>query len=323
MMADSPLRTDFSALRGSLEPSSTIIAVGGGKGGVGKSLVSSSLAIFLAQLGYETLLIDLDLGAANLHTLIGQGASGKGINEFLINPELSLSDVITRTPFTHLKIISGSSEVMGIANLDDIQRTRLMSAIYRYPSQYIVLDLSAGTHHTTLDFFLMATRRLVVFNPEPSSVENAYRFMKSAFFRKLRRFEFQLRLKEYLDNLMENRVEKGIKTPVDLIRALSSQDPTVATRLHQVLGHLSFDVVLNQVRSIRDSELGPSIQSVCFKYFGVPCQYLGHIEHDNAVWQSLRKRRHLIMEYPHSRAYTQLMSIARRLTHAQLSRAVV
>ena len=53
---------DFSLIRGRTEPASTIIAVGGGKGGVGKSFVSSSLSIFLAHLGYNTLAIDLDLG---------------------------------------------------------------------------------------------------------------------------------------------------------------------------------------------------------------------------------------------------------------------
>ncbi len=304
---------EFSLLRGQLESKATIIAVGGGKGGVGKSFFSSSLAIFLGHLGHKTLLVDMDLGAGNVHTCLGEGLPAVGINEFLRNPNLKLEDVKSSTKLPNLDIITGCSEVFDTAAITDDQKSRLMSALYAYPSEFIVLDLSAGTHQSTLDFFLMAQRRIVVVTPEPSSIENAYRFMKASFYRKLKRFEFQLQLGTLTDDLMTERQQLGIRSPGDLLRAIEKRAPQGGERLRNVMDDLQFEIILNQSRSLADVELGPHIKSVCHKYFGVPCHLMGHIEYDNAVWQSLRKKRPLVIEYPYSRLYAQLLSVARRI----------
>ena len=100
-----------------------------------------------------------------------------------------------------------------IANVDETQRSRVMSSIYRHKCDFTVLDLSAGTHQSTLDFFLMAHHKIVVITPEPSSVENAYRFLKASFFRKLRLYEYQLQLKTQIDELLNNRAAHNVKSP--------------------------------------------------------------------------------------------------------------
>ncbi len=106
-MAGNVITAEFSPLRGRIEPGSTIIAVGGGKGGVGKSFISSSICIFLAQLGYDTLAVDLDLGGANLHTSLGVPLSNRGINEFIMNQKSDFSDLIQDTHWPKLKLVSG------------------------------------------------------------------------------------------------------------------------------------------------------------------------------------------------------------------------
>jgi len=313
----------YQFVRGQVDPEATIIAIGGGKGGIGKSFVSSSLGIFLANMGHETYIVDLDLGGANLHTTLGEGAARIGINEFLADSSLTLPDIAVPTAFPNLKLISGASEQMDVADINDFQRTRLMSSLFKLKTKFIVLDLSAGTHHTTLDFFLMATHKMVVFTPEPSSIENAYRFLKSAFYRKIRRYEAQLELTSVVNDLMAHREKLNLKSPADLLKHILSRDPENGMKLQQMLSELNFEILLNQVRTLKDVDLGPSIQGVCTKYFGIPFSYLGHVEYDNAVWQALRKRRHLLYEYPHSRVYAQMMNITRRLAAAQPRRAVV
>lgn len=302
---------NFSVLRGQSAPASTIIAVGGGKGGVGKSFVSTGIAIFLAQLGKKTILVDLDLGAANIHTYIGEGLPTLGVNEFLQDNNLQLMDTAHSTRFPNLKLISGATDALGIANITESQKSRLMSALHKLSCDYIILDLSAGTHETTLDFFLMAKRKVIVTTPEPSSMENAYRFMKSSFHRMLKRFEFQLHLSDAINEVMGNRSHYGVRCPADLINTLIKLQPDNGNQLKKVLSQLNFEIVLNQTRSPRDIDLGLSIQSVSHKYFGTQTSFLGSLEYDNAVWQSLRKRRHLLIEYPHSKLYAQLMSISR------------
>lgn len=314
---------EFSPLRGHSAPYATIVAVGGGKGGVGKSFVSSSISIFLAQMGFQTLAIDLDLGGANLHTALGVPLTTKGINEFITDPSLELEKLVQPTHWPKLNLISGSSETLDIANVDDLQRSRIMSAIHRFKADFIVLDLSAGTHHSTLDFFLMAQHKVSVFTPDPSSIENAYRFLKASFFRKLRRHEHQLRMKSQLDDLLTNKLTHGIKNPADLVRVLSEREPVLGLKLKNLLNELNFGIVLNQARTRQELEMGYALQSVCNKYFGFPCEFLGGLEYDNAVWQSLRQRNHLLIANRQSHLYAQLMGITRKIAKTTPLKAVV
>ncbi|NJL25092.1 MAG: MinD/ParA family protein [Calothrix sp. SM1_5_4] len=134
---------------------------------------------------------------------------------------------------------------------------------------------------------------MVVFTPEPSSIENAYRFLKASFFRKLRRYEHQLHLKTLIDELLDNRRENNIRNPADLIRILVEREPVLGTKLKHIMDDLGFSIILNQARTRQEVEMGHAIQSVCNKYFGFHCEFLGGLEYDNAVWQSLRQRNHL------------------------------
>lgn len=314
---------NFHYLRGKKPPESCIIAVGGGKGGVGKSFVSTGLAIFLAHLGHNTVLVDLDLGAANIHTSFGGKMPKLGINEFLLNEKLKIDEVATPSGYPNLRLVTGCTDSFELANIDNRQRSRLMSAIFNLKADFVILDLSAGTHTSTLDFFLMATRKLMVISPEPSSVENAYRFMKAAFYRRIRRFEHQLHLNDLLNEMMTNKERYGIRAPSDLLRVISKQDPANGLRLKNIMDQLNFEIILNQARTYQDIEMGQSIRSISSKYFGTPTSLLGHFDHDNAVWQSLRKRKHLLLEYPHSRLYVQFLKIARQLANENRKRAVV
>ncbi len=314
---------DFSYLRGYKQPASVLIAVGGGKGGVGKSFFSSSLALLLAHRGFDTILADLDLGAANLHTYLGEKIEGKGINEYLLNPGLRFEEVIRPTPYANLRFVSGASEGHNISGLTQPQRSRLMSALFNTPADFVVMDLSAGAHDTTLDFFLMANRKVLVMTPEPSSMENAYSFMKAVFYRKLKRHEAQLGLTDQLAQLMAQRQELGIRTPADLLQWVALKEPRGGAQLKHFMQALKFEIVLNQTRSMHDNELGPSVKAVCKKYFGTPCELLGHLDYDNAVWQALRKRRPLLIDYPQSRLYSQLFAISKEFANVPFKRAVV
>ncbi|MBX7230486.1 MAG: P-loop NTPase [Bdellovibrionales bacterium] len=318
----SPSHT-YQFVRGQFDSDAVIFAIGGGKGGIGKSFISSSLALFLAHMGHETYLIDLDLGCANIHTSIGEPLPKLGIHDFLSDPSLSIKDVSVPTAIPNLKLVAGSSDMLETADISEFQKSRIMGSLYKLKTKFIVLDLSAGTHHSTLDFFLMATNKIVLFTPEPSSIENAYRFLKAAFYRKVRRLENQLELTEMIADLMSRRAEYGLKSPGDLLKAIQNKDLVAGQKLNRILKDLHLHVILNQVRTLKDTDLGPSIKDVCVKYFGLPFNYLGHVEHDNAVWQALRNRKHLLLEYPHSKVYAQMMNITRNLVAPYLKRDMV
>ena len=130
--------------------------IGGGKGGTGKTFVTGSLGILLAREGYQTLLIDLDLGAANLHTTIGAPDPEKSLSDFVNKKVASLDETIIPTPTPNLFMISGAMNNLDIANLAHEQKMKIRRDIVKLPYDYILLDLGAGTSFNIIDFFMIS-----------------------------------------------------------------------------------------------------------------------------------------------------------------------
>lgn len=162
-----------------------IFSVGGGKGGVGKSIFSAALGYTLAKEGHKTVIIDLDLGTANIHTYLGITAQTRTIAEFIQKQAPSLEEILTDTAHENLRIISGAEFVPGMANPAHWVKLKIIRHIRSLPADYIIIDLGAGVQFNTLDFFGVSDRGIVVATPEPGSIMNAYSFIKAALFRRL------------------------------------------------------------------------------------------------------------------------------------------
>ncbi|MBK7889820.1 MAG: P-loop NTPase [Bdellovibrionales bacterium] len=301
----------------------TIWAIGGGKGGIGKSFISSSLAICLTRMGKSVTLIDLDLGSGNLHTCLGIKIPNQTLSDFVSGRTHSLADVTTATEIPGLNFISGFNDALNIADLNRDAKNRLIHGLRSLPTPYVILDLGAGTSENTLDFFLAADQKVVAVTPEPTSIENAYRFMKASYYRKLREAESELGIQSLIEAAMDSRNNLGIKSPADLVRYIHQTNPEAGLRLSNKISDFSIQLLLNQVRTRQDIELGHSMKSVCKKYFGIEASYLGYIDHDNAVWQSLRKRRPMVIEYPYSSIVGQFLQISKNLLNPAALRAVI
>lgn len=309
--------------KGSAPLPNTIWAIGGGKGGIGKSFISSSLAICLTRMGKSVTLVDLDLGSANLHTCLGVKIPQQTLSDFVSGRVQELSDISATTEIQGLRFVSGFNDSLNIADLEGSAKQRLIAGLRTLPTTYVILDLGAGTSENTLDFFLAADQKVVAVTPEPTSIENAYRFMKSSFYRRLRQAEADLGIQSLIEAAMDSRNSFGIKSPADLMRHLATTNPEAAGRLQSEISDFHLQLLLNQVRTRPDIELGHSMKSVCKKYFGLDANYLGYIDHDNAVWQSLRKRRPLIVEYPYSSIVGQFLQITKNLLNPSALRAVI
>lgn len=301
----------------------TVWAIGGGKGGIGKSFISSSIAICLTKLGKSVTIVDLDLGSANLHTCLGAKIPDRSISDFITGRVQTLQEVAAQTDIHGLQMISGFNDALNIADMPAVDKAKLIANLRTLKSQYVILDLGAGTTEHTLDFFLAADQKIIAVTPEPTSIENAYRFMKSAYYRELRSIESELHLQSLIESIMDSKNTLGIKSPADLVRYLSQSSPEIGRHLESRMAEFRFQIVLNQVRTRQDIELGHSIKSVCKKYFAIEANFLGYIDHDNAVWQSLRKRRPLLSEYPYSSIVGQFMNITKNLLNPEALRAVI
>jgi flagellar biosynthesis protein FlhG len=106
--------------------------IGGGKGGTGKSFVTGYLGMLLAGEGYQTLPVDLDLGAANLHTTVGAPSGEKSLSDFINKKVKSLSETIVGTPTPNLSMISGAMSNLDIANLAHEQKIKILRDILNH-----------------------------------------------------------------------------------------------------------------------------------------------------------------------------------------------
>ncbi|MBI5181580.1 MAG: P-loop NTPase [Nitrospirae bacterium] len=292
---------------------SQIWAIGGGKGGSGKSLITSNLGICLSRTGKEVLLVDADLGGANLHSCLGIPYPNVTLSDFIRKKVIDIKAVTIDTGMPNLHLISGAEDYLEVANTNYAQKIRLLRQLITLDTEYILLDLGAGTAFNTLDFFLIANNGIIIVTPEPTSIENAYRFIKSVFFRRLKRMINNYGVREIIAKMMDRKNELGIKTPIELINYIEAVDKDIGQRFKEMIKKFRPKLIINSVRTKGDINTGFSIKSACLKYFGINVSYVGYVEYDECVWQSVRRRRALLLEYPNSRPAKCIEKIAKNI----------
>ncbi len=278
-----------------------IWAVGGGKGGVGKSLVASCLAISLARFGHKVVAIDLDLGGANLHTTLGVELPKQTLSDFFAQRVAKLEDCVTFTGIPNLFLISGAQDSVGITNIRPSQKSSFLDEMRRLDTDYVLLDLGAGTYFNTVDFFLFSDIGLVTVLPEPTSIENSYRFIKTSYYRFLLSSPNLAEVRPLIEMAMDPKNPLKIKSPADLLKEISKTNPSAGMELKKQIERFRPLLIVNQARTQSDIEIGHSIRTVCKKYFGIDMEYLGYLDYDSYVWQAVRKKRPLMLEFPNSR----------------------
>lgn len=291
-----------------------IWAIGGGKGGVGKSLVSANVAICLALMGNKVVAVDLDLGGANLHTCLGLPIPQVTLSDYVSKKITNFEDLLVPTPIHNLKIISGAQDEIGMANLKHMHKNQIIRKLHDLDADYILFDLGAGTAFNTIDFFITADKGILVVLPEPTSIENTYRFIKSVFYRRLKMVEGVAEIEAIINESMNAKIATGSSTsPSDLVRKISEINPEVGLRIKDEMALFRPNLIINQVRSQADIDIGYSIQSICRKYFGIEMPFPGYLDYDQSVWQSVRKRKPLLIEYPNSKLVNNFDRIVNRL----------
>jgi flagellar biosynthesis protein FlhG len=276
-----------------------IIAVGGGKGGIGKSLISANLGIELARRGKRVVMVDADLGGANLHTTLGIDVPKRTLTDFIERRVAKIDEVVTPTGIEGLGLISGALDHLDAANPRYAQKMRFLRHVQQMDVDYAILDLGAGTHTNVLDFFLVSDHGILVLVPEPTAVENAYRFVKAAFWRRMRNVAQVFGYDALIQAVMASG---SYRSPVDLIAAVSERDPEAGGNLTRQLEGFRPRLVVNQARTEQEGEIGRAVVAAWRKYFGLEMDYLGHIPHDGEMWRTVRARRPLLVERPGAEA---------------------
>jgi len=297
----------------------TLIVAGGGKGGVGKTFFVANVSTCLARAGHAVIAVDADLEGANLHTCLGVPSPRTSLADFVAHRVEDLEKLLLETPVRGLKLVAGTQANLGAAQPSHFRRERLIHALARLPADFVFVDLGAGMHPSLVDYFLAGDEGVVVMSPEPTSVENAYGFLRAAFYRRMRAALQSAEVRRLVAAAMDQRNDRGIRTPLDLLREVQALSAEEGERFVAAMRAFRPRFVVNGVRSADDVKLGFAVGSVCKKYFGIDADYLGYVNHDEAVRRSIVARRPLVESQPESDAAIYLARIARKLDAARRS----
>ncbi len=263
-------------------------ALGGGKGGVGKSIVSLMLGTMLARKGKKVILVDADLGGSNLHTLSGIKYPLYTLADFIQRRVENIEEVIMATPIDNLRIICGADDILGLANPKHAQKERLFNNLKKLDADLILLDLGAGTSFTTMDFFLYAPNKLVVFTPQITSIQNAYGFIKSSMYRLLARtFKKEPDCMELIKRLTNPDDEEKIDSIVILKEEFKKLDEKQYIKLVSCVESLSMGLIVNMVRDRKETNVGNIVKNVTNDYLGITPEILGYVNYDRLLESSV------------------------------------
>ena len=266
-----------------------IVAIGGGKGGVGKSTVSILLAFWFARMGKKTILVDADLGGANLHTFMGIKNPPRTLNDFVTRRYDSLEEICLDTELENLRLIGGASDILSLANIHVSQKAKLIQNLSRLDADYVMIDLGAGTSYNVLDFFLAADKKIVVLIPQPISIQNAYAFIRNTVYRRLSQLASQQSsLQSLIKTAMDTNNELKLRTVSELLQIVEELNGKEAmATLQGEIRRIQPFVITNMVRANRDKGAGRVIQMVADKYLMIHSVDLGNIAYDQKLFAAV------------------------------------
>ena len=278
-----------------------IIPVASGKGGVGKSLIAANLGVAMAQAGQRVVLADLDLGASNLHLVLGHQSPKKGIGVWLNDTGLDFNEVIVETDVRGLRFIPGDTEIPGTANLRTSQLRSLVKQFMALQEEtdVLILDLGAGTHQSILDFFLLSGQGIVVSAPAVTAVLNAYVFLKNTVFRLMYTvFSRGTEAKAYLEQARKDGSGPQKLYIPKMLPDIKKIDPQSYDKFMNHITQFRPRLIMNLIDDPKDADVAMKIRRSCEEYLALQIEHLGVIYRDNIQNTALSSRLPIVLYKP-------------------------
>jgi len=293
-----------------------IIPVASGKGGVGKSVFSSNLAIAIAKQGCKTIAIDLDLGGSNLHTYLGLANKYSGIGDYIKAKNIKFKDLIVQTDISNLAFIAGEGRTPFLANMPFEQRLDLINNIQQLPAEYIILDLGAGTTFNTLNFFGISHQGILLTNFETPAVMNFFIFLKNFVYRVISSIVRHDRIIfKMVVNAFRGTMDSEPLTVKKLLEMVNKKNPELAARAKKAISYYHPRIIFNMGDHPDELLMTNKIDTTLLQTLSLQVDYFGYIFYDSQVRHAVRKKDPLLISIPKSPFSIGVADIARRIVN--------
>lgn len=291
-----------------------IISIGGGKGGVGKSSVTANIGALLVRKEFNVGFIDADLGGANLHLCLGVRRPKTGLQDFINGKFKSLQEIAVPTILPNSWLISGASDIVELANPNFSQKKKIIKNLSGMDADYILVDLGAGSDNHVTDFFAAFPYGIIVTDGLPTSIENAYGFLKNGILRGLSNLftgnkELQSGIKRFCDP--DNG--KPFGTITELLEVLSRRYPEEVIMMQEWLKQRKTLLVLNMVKDPDDVKVGTRFIEMVKKYLYINMYYIGYVILTPDMRKAIKLLRPLVEQNPESPAVSCFESVTNNL----------
>lgn len=293
----------------------TFIPVAGGKGGVGKSLFTANLALALAELHHDTVVVDLDLGGSNLHSFLGLSNQFPGIGDFLKARTAELENFLVPTKMPTLKFLPGDGRTPFMANIPTAQKLRLLSHLNRIPADYILLDLGSGSSFNTLDFFGISKTGFVVTTFEHPSLMNVLSFLKNFLYRTIERIvgreNHQVRIT--LQEIYKQPMTGPPVTAQYIQDQIAALNPELGEQVKKICSYYRPRFIFNRGEHPDTLRILQPLDKSLREIVSLQADYFGFIFEDPAVRESVRRGVPLVTAYRDSVASQSVLRVADRV----------
>lgn len=303
---------------------SRIIAVGGAKGGIGKSIFAANLGMQLCAQGFRTAMVDLDLGGSNLHIYLGLNQIPQTtLNDFINRKIATLHEAVVR-PEHGPMLIAGNNGELGAANIPFQTKMRLIDNIRKLNADYVILDLGGSTDFNTLDFFLAADLGIVLTTLDQPAYLEAYAFIKTALQRKLHRLfgaesPFPARrnaaLKEIVLDGTRAPEKDHPRTIQDLLAKVAHEDPVSLPLITDEILTFSPNLVINRCFDYQGAlKVAATLRSVACQRLSIDINHIGTISKHPFIEHSTSYLHHpLVLRQGADRFAAEMESITKTL----------
>ena len=294
-----------------------LIVIAGGKGGVGRSLITANLALSLAKVSREKVVVaDFDPLGGNLHTYLGLEPLLSGPGYHL---RQNLQSVAEQVPQSSVILVRSPRPICG--PLGETDRDVFLQEALNLQPKWLLIDAGMIPDHFTLELFVNANYSLITYTPDPSSIERGHSFLQAVLYRQL--IAWGDDASAIARSLLSADHESQLASPDTLARALRHIHPEASQTLTDRINRFCPQVVVNQCRTRSDQVSGDEICSVLRRKWRIRPRFLGSVSHHHVAHQSLVERRPLTVAYPSAAPSLDIERIARSLIRerAQLERA--
>jgi flagellar biosynthesis protein FlhG len=269
-------------------PQNEIVVIASSKGGVGKSIISSSIAYYLTQYNKSVTLVDLNLASPGLHTFFSIKEPYKTYKQLISQPNTDLNELASETSIKNLNLICGCSNTLGMAENAEYIAKRLFESANKLSSDFVIFDMGSGLNTIEANLFLMANTGILVGTPEPATIAENFSFLKLCVLQRLE--QIYKGQNEKINIIKQASLNNNANISSKIISLIKNLSRKTDTRYYNQLLDFSPSYLLNMVHDDSDYPYATAIEVAIKENFGLELEQMGAIPFCKQMRTSLKSK---------------------------------